>query len=426
MEVDHYVRNSEDLKEVIAHAKLDAKNLTKITQAIYFNNYHDLLGNDETSDIKLLELDHDLLKEVEAGSILTFRGGLNDKVCLCSRNKTYEIRNAEQTNSMIVIPDLLNAERTSDSPLKSPEKGSINKSLDRSLEDDEVENTQEALNIPHEIQHKHILKVFYNYLEPRQIQPQIKKIYELLKLTCYNGPENEDSINKKHLFTKRQLFTASQCSAAEFDAQLEKLRSIKINEYIRILDYAYEFRVITLMTNMINENSWKLNEVDKTETISALEDIVPVEILQAVFNYYTIRDDETGKYEYKEDMVCRIIALNVLQEGLKFHIDEFLDVCQGGLPEGMKMDESYLHGIGVIDRESQIPSIKGLFEGNLPLNLQNRLTCLFKAKEKWTVQQITPYLELFTTPKMQVSTLLTKYTRSVSENGIRYYQAKHK
>jgi len=35
MEVDHYVRNSEDLKEVIAHAKLDAKNLTKITQVSF-------------------------------------------------------------------------------------------------------------------------------------------------------------------------------------------------------------------------------------------------------------------------------------------------------------------------------------------------------------------------------------------------------
>lgn len=396
-------------------------------QAIYFNDYHDLLGSDATSDIKLLELDNDLLEEINAGSVLTFRGGLNDKVCLCSRNKTYEIRNAEQSNSMIVIPDLLAAEASSpDSPLKSPEKGNINKSLDRSLEDDEVVNTQEDLAIPHEIQHKHILKVFYNYLEPRQIQPQIKKIHELLKLTCYNGPENEDSINKKHLFTRRQLFTASQCSAAEFDAQLEKLRCIKINEYIRILDYAYEFRVITLMTSLINENSWKLNEVDKNETFAALDEIIPIEVLKAVFSYYTTEDSETGKYEYREDMVCRIIAQNVLQEGRKFHIDEFLEVCQGGLPEGMKMDENYLHGIGVIDRESQIPNIKGLFEENLPLNLQNRLRYIFKAKEKWTVQQIAPYLEVFTTPKMQVSTLLAKYTRSVAENGIRYYQAKHK
>jgi len=385
-----------------------------------------LLGNDEKSDIKLLELDNDLLEEVQAGNILTFRGSLQDKVCLCSRNKTYEIRNAEQTNSMIVIPGLLAAEKTSDSPLKSPEKGSINKSLDRSLEEDEIENTQEALAIPHEIQHKHILKVFYNYLEPRQIQPQIKKIHELLKLTYYNGPENEDSINKKHLFTRRQLFTASQCSAAEFDAQLEKLRCIKINNYIRILDYVYELHAVTLMTSLINENSWNLNEVDKNETITALEEIVPVEILKTLFDYYTIEDAERGKYEYREDMVCRIIAQNVLQEGLKFHMDEFLDVCQGGLPEGMKMDESYIHGMGVIDRESQIPSIKGLFEENLPLNLHSRLQCLFKAKQKWTIQQIAPYLEVFTTPTLPVSTLLTKYTRSVAENGIRYYQAKHK
>lgn len=32
MEEDYYVRNTEDLKQVITHAKLDAKNLTKISQ----------------------------------------------------------------------------------------------------------------------------------------------------------------------------------------------------------------------------------------------------------------------------------------------------------------------------------------------------------------------------------------------------------
>lgn len=367
-----------------------------------------------------------MLAEIEAGSILTFRGGLHDKVSLCSRNKTYEIKNAEQSNTMIVIPELLTAEKTSDSPLKSPVTGTINKSLDRSLEDDEIENSQAAMSIPFEIQHKKILKVFYNYLEPRQIQPQIKKIHELLKLTCFNGPENEYEINRKHLFTRRQLFTASQCSANEFDAQLHKLRCVKIDEYVRVLDYTYEFRVVTLMTNLINENSWKLDEVSKSETLTALDGVIPTEVMEAMFDYYTEKIPETGKYRYNEEMVCRIIAQNVLQEGLKFHIDEFMEVCQGGLPEGMQMDENYLHGIGVVDRESQIPSIKGLFEENLPLNLHDRLRCLFKAKEKWTIHQISPYMEVFTTPKMQISTLLAKYTRSVAENGIRYYQAKHK
>lgn len=398
-------------------------------QALYFTNQVDLLPspNIASSDLKLLELDDDLLKEIENRNILSFKGTLNSKLVLCSRNKTYEIKNAEQSNSLIVIPDLLLAQKTCTSPggLKSPISGEINKSLNKSLEDDdEVSTPSQDIQVP-EIQHKSIMKVFYNYLEAREVQPNVKKIQELLSLSHYNGPENEHSIDKRHLLTRRQIFEMSQCSAVQFDEQLRKIRCIKIDGHLRLLDYTYEFRIINLMTNLVNENSWSLENIDKDITISALEEIIPKEIVEAVFDYYTVEIPVTGKYSYNESMLCKIIALNVLQEGLKFHIDEFLDTCQSALPEGIQMDESYLNGIAIVDRDSQIPSVTGLFEENLPMNLLERLRMLFKAKKRWTLQQIAPYVEHFTTPKMQVSSLLTKYTRSLTEDGARYYVSRH-
>lgn len=369
-------------------------------------------------------MDDDIVEEIEKGSLLSFKGALNDKVVLCTRNKTYEIREAQQSNSLVVIPDLIEAEKTTNgSPLKSPPNNHINKSLDKSLEDDDEDS---SLPSDHQIKDVKIQKIFYNYLEPRQIKPQVKHVEELLKLTLYTGPENEHSIERKYLFTRRQIFECAKCSANEFDELLKSIRAIKINGHIRVLDYAYEFRVVTLMTNMINENSWKLDEVDKKETIEALDEIVPREICEAIFDYYTDERIEPEKFRFKEEMVCRIIGYNVLQEGLKYHIDEFLDTCQEGLPNGMQMDESYLGGIGVIDRESQQPSIRGLFEQNMPMNLMQRFQILFNTKERWTLQQISPYVEPFTSPMLQVSALLTKYCRTVTENGIRFYVAKHK
>lgn len=364
-----------------------------------------------------------MVEELEKGSLLTFKGALNDKVVLCTRNKTYEIKEAQQSNSLLVIPDLLPPEKTTDgSPLKSPPNNHINKSLDKSLEDDEEEP---YLREDHVIKEVQIQKIFYNYLEPRCIKPQVKKVQELLKLTLYTGPENEDEVERKFLFTRRQLFETAQCSAGEFEELIKKIRGIKIDSYMRILDYAYEFRVVTLMTSMINENSWELDEVDRKETIEALDGIVPMEICEAVFDYYST-PTENGKYRYKEEMVCRIIAQNVLQEGLKFHIAEFIETCQTGLPNGMQMDESYLGGIGVVDRDSVTPSVRGLFEENMTTNLIERLQILFKTKEKWTLQQITPYVDAFTTPKLPVTALLSKHCRSVTENGVRLYVAKHK
>lgn len=369
-------------------------------------------------------MDQDMMEELEKGNVLTFKGGLNDKVVLCTRNKTYEIKEAQQSNSLLIIPDLIPAEKTNgNSPLKSPSNNNINKSHDKSLEDDDEEP---SLPLDHQIKEVKIQKIFYNYLEPRQVQPQTKKVQELLKLTLYTGPENEHLVEKKYLFTRRQLFETAQCSAGEFDELIKRIRAIKINGCMRVLDYAYEFRIVTLMASMITENSWELDEVDRSETIEALSDgIAPLEICEAVFDFYTESLD-TGKYRYRENMVCRIIAQNVLQEGLKFHLDEFLETCQGGLPQGMRMDENFLGGLGVIDRESQTPSIKGLFEENMPMNLMERFKILFSAKEKWTLQQISPYVEAFTTPKLQVTALLAKYCRSVTENNVRFYVAKHK
>ncbi len=320
-------------------------------------------------------------------------------------------------------PELLPADKTNGtSPLKSPPSNQINKSLDKSLEDEEGESLAATL----EIRDVKIQKIFFNYLEARQIQPQIRKVQELLKLTLYSGTENEHLIERKYLFTRRQLFESAQCSAGEFDQLISKLRAMKIEGYMRLLDYSLEFRIVTLMTGLIDENSWQLDEIDREETVDAVSTIFPREVCEAVFDYYTEQIIETGKYRYIEEMVCRIIAQNVLQEGLKFHIDEFLETCQQGLPTGMQMDESFLGGIGVVDREAAQPSVRGLFEENMPTNLMERFQILFRTKEKWTLQQISPYVEAFTVPKMQVTALLAKYCRSITENNVRYYVAKHK
>lgn len=373
----------------------------------------------------MIELDKDMVEELEKGNCMTFKGALNDKLVLCTKNKTYEIKEAQQSNSLIIIPDLLPAEKTTDgSPLKSPPSNIINKSLDKSLEDDEVDSL--PVEHLHEIRDVKIEKIFFHYLEPRQIKPQSKKIHELLHLTLYNGPENEHLIEQKFLFTRRQIFETAQCSAGEFEELIRNIRAIKVDHYMRVLDYGYEFRVVTMLTSLISENSWQLDEVDRNESIEALEGIIPNEITEAVFDFYAEPVADTGKFKYNEEMVCRIIAKNVLQEGLKFHIEEFMETCQEALPPGMKMNENFLGGIGLVDRDSQMPCIRGMFEENLPTNLLERLKKLFKAKEKWTLQQISPYVETFTTPKLEVTALLAKYCRSINENNVRFYVAKHK
>jgi sister chromatid cohesion protein DCC1 len=245
----------------------------------------------------------------------------------------------------LVVPFLKGAQATSSSPLKSPKSG-LNKSADRSLEADENE-VAEDVDLGRIIERREVKKVFHDYYECREIKPRFKKIGDLLQLTKFSGSENEYCVDRKLLFTYDQLLDTAQCSRTEFEDGLRKYRAFEINGYMRILDYEYEYRVITSMLNLLSENSWQLSAVDKEITVDLLEDIYPTEILNGVFDMYTelvpeaSGTDTDPKYSYREDMVCRIIAQNILQPGLKFRIDDFLSTWQSALPEGMNIDVSW-------------------------------------------------------------------------------------
>jgi sister chromatid cohesion protein DCC1 len=386
MEFDEniYLRDINDLKLVLKHGKVNPKNLTNISQAIYY-------PNDAGGNLKLLELDETLLKEIESGNKLYFKGGLHEQVILCASDKCYEVKTAEISNSLLALPVKL-ASQTSKSPLKSPTAaGEVNKSLDRSLEDDSEMLEDEPLDIT--IEDKPIVKIFHEYFELREIKPKLKKIHDLLKLTPYCGPENEDGVDKKHLFSYSQLLRTVQCSEGEFQKALEQFRCLELNSKLRILEQSYEFRVLSLMLGVMSENSWNVDEVDKDITVDSLDGIVPTEICSKLFDFLTTRNDSTGKFQYKEEMVARIIAANILQSSLKFRIDDFMSTWQETLPEGMHVQEKYLSGIGIIDRDSNPPCIKSLLEDDLPTTILERLKVLFKTKDRWSLELISPYIE---------------------------------
>lgn len=120
-----------------------------------------------------------------------------------------------------------------------------------------------------------------------------------------------------------------------------------------VLLFRYEYRIVSLMLGLIVENSWKLDEIEREETLQALAAIVPDPVLNGLFDLYTNKVEnnheettsskkKTIRYQYKEEMVCRMIAQNILQQGLKFHVADFITTWQEALPEGMKINVSLI------------------------------------------------------------------------------------
>ena len=109
-------------------------------------------------DIKLLEVSKDLANSISAGDILTIRGDETENAVMCSRDKTYDIKEAETSNSLLLVPSIVLPE-------------TISKSGSRSISCSSVTG------------------IFHKYLELIEIRPRLRKMKDLL----LQNPYNEDS-----------------------------------------------------------------------------------------------------------------------------------------------------------------------------------------------------------------------------------------
>jgi len=107
-------------------------------------------------------------------------------------------------------------------------------------------------------------------------------------------------------------------------------------------------------------------------------------------------------------------------------LKEFLNIWQESMPvvdfgEGFKVDLKQLEGLAVLTKDQ----IRYFPESKLPVTIQERLGVLFDTKEKWSLDEITPFVINLTTPKLNVKALLTKYARGSRVNDVQMFSSKH-
>ncbi|XP_011566131.3 sister chromatid cohesion protein DCC1 [Plutella xylostella] len=419
------LRTSEEVRKIIKTAKLHESELTDITQVLRFPDAS--LHND---NLRLMQLDDYLLKEIEAGKELVFKGEREENVVLCTETKTYDVKEAETSNSLLLVPELMFATDTGhDETMKNNSMdGDSDTSFDKSNTSLNKSTDSDDGKPPRNIQHKDIVNTFFTYYELKQCKPRLNKLRKILEATRYRGPELEYAVDKSKLLDYNKLFHQIQASRAELTQELEKIQAIEIDGYYRLLEFDYEFRVLSYMLDLIEENSWPLDRISKEITIDSLKELVPSSILEAMFRHYTDPTVEEGGdlyFQYKQDKVCRFLAGVLLKSAGKFNLAEFLQAWKDSVPEGMVADESLLLGIALIDKSTTPQVIWGFAESELPEDINERFKILFQTKPKWTVADISPYIECYATEKINVNALLTKYARASTQDGVRVFSAKH-
>lgn len=352
-------RSIKTLNDILSLAKLKETDILPTSQAIYFE---DSEVHNCSEQYKFLEVDKQLANCLETGQILYIKGDDEENAVLCTEDKTYDLLECETSNSLLLVKGL------------------------QFNEDVRNETRRQIFDVS-------TIGVFYKYLSPIPGKPKLKKLKHLLNKTAYKGPEMEYTIKSEDLYTIEDLQSVIQASNEELKQTLKDLNTITINGKIRVLEFEYHFRVLSYMMKVLDENSLPYDQVDYEQTMDALEEIVPKEILNSLFDLYTEESrfiDGVQQYRYT-NKVAKFFAQVLLANAGKFNFSEFLQAWQESVPDEMPTDESMLHGIAIIDRKANV--IRYFPEDNLPENIVERFNVLFDAKDNWTAAEIVPYIQ---------------------------------
>lgn len=398
-------RTEEDAIATLTLSKLDPDDLARPSQTLYFSTS----ASDQNHT--LIQLDNEIMDCILKGEEIVIRGKESDSAVLCTSDKTYDIKTAKISNTLLLLPECT----------------IVKKKKSTSAEDDEKENAQ-SNNGSIQLIHRKIEGWSHDYLELKRIHPKISVLRNFLSENQYQGPEKEDENSWKKKYTMSELLNSVQASEGELVAALLKIGACCVNGYWRILDFGYIVDCLGEICNVIDSESWSISDVPLQQLCEKVNDsgeLVPDFIVRHLISYYGHKvsgsDSSNARYKLDEEKICRFFAEMLLRDVGKFNLDEFLEVWDQSVPDGMKTDRKYLLGLALVDLTAKPPTIQHFSVDTLSCNPLERFDALFSIRAKWTREDIEPYISDICLEGQSVSALLTKYARSSMANGTKLF-----
>ncbi|XP_036119684.1 sister chromatid cohesion protein DCC1 [Molossus molossus] len=387
-------RTRDEVDATLQIAKLNPAELLPAVQCLGFRPGASAAA---AGDFCLLELEPALCQQLEAGRSMVIRGDKDEQAVLCSKDKTYDLKIADTSNMLLLIPGC-----------KTP---------------DQLKMEETHCNIIH----PEIFGFSNNYWELRRCRPKLKKLKRLLMENTYEGPDSQkekDSNCSK--YTTEDLLDQIQASEEEIMAQLQVLNACEIEGFWRILEFDYEMKLLNHVTQLVDSESWSFTKVPLNVCLQELGPLEPEEMIEHCLKCYGRRYVEEGEvyFDLSADKICRATAQMLLQHAVKFNLAEFQEVWQQSVPEGMLTRLDQLKGLALMDRHSRPEIIFLLKVEDLPEDTQERFNSLFSLREKWTEEDIAPYIQDLCGEKQTIGALLTKYSRSSMQNGVKVYNSR--
>ncbi|XP_072459305.1 sister chromatid cohesion protein DCC1 [Notamacropus eugenii] len=388
------MRTREEVDATLQIAKLNPSELLPTVHCLSFSPG----ANGATAgDFCLVELEPSLCQQLEAGHSLVIRGDKDEQAVICSREKTYDLKIADTSNMLLFIPGC-----------KTP---------------DQI-RTEE---MPSNIIHTEIFGFANSYWELRRCRPKLKKLKKLLMENPYEGPDAQKEKDSNHSkYTMADLLDQIQASEEEILAHLQVLHACEIGGYWRSLEFDYEMKLLNHITQLVDSESWPFNRVPLTACLQELGPLEPEQMIEHCLECYGKKYMDEGEFyfELNTDKICRATAQMLLQNAVRFNLSEFQEVWQQSVPEGMTTRMDQLKGLALMDKYTRPETIFLLKVDDLPEENQERFNSLFTLREKWTEEDIAPYIQDLCGEKQTIGALLTKYARSSMQNGVKFYNSR--
>nr|CAG4643359.1 EOG090X09TV [Ilyocryptus agilis] len=347
-------RNLEQVKSILTLAKLSESDIKKETFVLHF--VPQIL---DAKQVKILEVSKETLEYLKNGESLHIKGDESSHAVICSNNKTFELKEAETSNSLLLMP-----------------------SFDCGKIIEEKENRV--------LKSQEVLGVYHTYYEMRQIKPKLQSLRNALARYPYKGKNSELSAEPVGL-SFSELKEMIQASEEEIFSKLQELMAVKIRGKWRLLDVGLVFAWVSHLDSILRERQLTLEEV----TFGDVEDWMALyeikEVNAKCISLLMEVDEESLRWD--SATVSQVFALYLLPELRAFDSKDFFEAWQQSMPEGVVAREEYLCGVALVDYDSTPSLVKYLPEYELPEDINERLDVLFRTRAKWTLQAITPYIQ---------------------------------
>ena len=114
-------------------------------------------------EVKLLEVTKDVAESFRVGDTLTIRGDETENAVICSKEKTFEIKEAETSNSLMLV-----------------DRVTLPDQVDKSVTDRRLGWSS-------------VGSVIHKYIEIIEIRPKLRKLKEVLQKNLYNEDSRREN-----------------------------------------------------------------------------------------------------------------------------------------------------------------------------------------------------------------------------------------